>query len=297
METAVIPIRSRTVPRMSENFQFHLPDWSPQRLIREALVSHGFRHLSEEPIDPETAPWPVLRGILFAFLRHQQSNFDECLRWRARPDEAFRDELASRVHRAACAKYSWIRGDDPRPFPEEPDTTTRPLDKVSRQLADLHSVRDHLCSAIRDLRREGHREDQEILERQLLDVQADIDRLVRFFQVPKIIERESGNMASCMLVYAHAPEQQGEYFFATSSRFSANHLKPLGFRCSACCAHVMRLKQTQDFGQGYRMVVFSCHCLSLAVVCPPAGPGCPCPMTLGKWRDYCTKTEQGAASK
>ncbi len=76
------------------SFHFRLPDWTPQRLIREALVAHGFRHLGEEPIDPETAPWQVLRGIIFAALRRQHSNFDECLRRREGLDEAFRDEMA-----------------------------------------------------------------------------------------------------------------------------------------------------------------------------------------------------------
>ncbi len=263
------------------DFHFRLPDWSPQRLIREAVVAHGFRHLGEEPIDPETAPWQVLRGIIFAALRHQHSNFDECLRRREGLDEAFRDEMANRIYRSACAKYPWLRNDDPRPFPEETDTTTKPLDRASRELADLHSLRDQLTSAIRDLRREGRVKDQKVLEEQLAETQGEIDALTRFFQVPKIIERENGEQASRILTLAH--QEPGDYYFTGSRRFSPNHLTPLGFRCRECDAQAMRLKTPQDFGQGYRMVIFSCHCLSVAVVCPPAGRGRLAPLTRERW--------------
>ena len=42
---------------------FHLPDWPARRLVVEAAIAWGYRHLDEEPIDPYTSPWPKIALI------------------------------------------------------------------------------------------------------------------------------------------------------------------------------------------------------------------------------------------
>ena len=46
--------------------EIQLPNWPPRRLVTEALFAWGCRHLDEEYIDCDSAPWPVIR--MYAFL-------------------------------------------------------------------------------------------------------------------------------------------------------------------------------------------------------------------------------------
>jgi hypothetical protein len=98
---------------MSDNFNFRLPDWSPQRLAREAVCAWGFRHLGEEELRTETSPWPLVRGAILALLRHRLSDYDQQLRLRCEHDPKFRDELVVQVAAAAFRKYPWLGKEDP----------------------------------------------------------------------------------------------------------------------------------------------------------------------------------------
>jgi hypothetical protein len=140
------------------NTHLQFPDWPVKRLVAEAVVAWGFRHPESDFVNYRTAPWPQVRTAIFAFLRHQLSDFDEQLRVRYERDQALRDELVRQVNEAAFRKYPWL-ANDPRPFPEF-DESGLLLDNVAKQLADLHSLRQHLSSAIRDLKRMGNQRGQ-----------------------------------------------------------------------------------------------------------------------------------------
>jgi hypothetical protein len=277
---------------MSAQFHFQLPDWPPQRLVREAVMAWGLRHLDEKELNPDDSPWPLIRGAVLAFLRHQQSDYHERLRARCEYDKEFRDTLASQIAAAAFRKYPWLGVDDPRPFQESGDKPGLPFNEVSKSLANLHEIRDQLISAICDLQREGnHRVAIAALQIELEETRKKIDRFYRFLTAPKIRKSETGGDLTRAFLRVHAPDELGKYVFCTSKSPSPNHLKYLGFRCPRCNASVVRLKQAIAFGQGYgRMVVQSCHCLTFAIHCPE-GPGHLSPVTLEKWREYCAKID------
>jgi hypothetical protein len=161
---------------MTDAFRFHLPDWPPSRLSQEAVIAWSFRHLDEDKLDAESSPWPLIRGAILGLLRHRLSNFDERLRRRCEYDPAFRDDLAAQVAAAAYRKYPWLGKDDPRPFPET-DSVVLPFDALARQLADMHTLREHLVSAMRDLKRQGNHKGQiALLQAEIAKTQADIER-------------------------------------------------------------------------------------------------------------------------
>ena len=277
---------------MPTEFHFRLPDWPPQRLVREAVMACNLRHLEEKPLDFDSSPWPLIRGALLAFLRHQHSLYNERLRARCEYDKDFRDTLAAQIAAAAFRKYPWLGQDDPRPFPEPVSQPELPMDEISSRLADLHSHRDQLLSALRDLRRESACKAMlDALQSEIEEVTADIDRAYNFLSMPKIKSSSDGGGLVRAIVRVHEADQLGEYVFYATKQPSPNHLKYLGFHCSRCGASVMRLKQTVAFGQGFeRMVVQSCHCMFLAVMCPKDGPGRLRPLTREIWQKYLEET-------
>jgi len=273
---------------MPEDFHFRLPSWSPERLVKESVCAWGFRHLSEVPIDYETAPWPQVLGMILAYLRHTLTDFDERLRTRYEHDPKFRDEMAAQVAAAAFRQYPWLQ-DDPRPFPEA-ENSTLPLDELSRELADLHTLRDHLERAIRDLRRQGGRSDEITdLESELAETRRDIDACYGFLSAPKTLPEEGLTRA---MVAAHRKIEgvDPSYHFFSDKPVTPNRIEYIGFRCPRCHVAVARWKQIVPMGQGYRCVIFSCHCLTASIY-TPGGCGRIQPMTVEEWTRYCQRNK------
>jgi hypothetical protein len=132
------------------------------------------------------------------------------------------------------------------------------------------------------------------LQSEIEEVTADIDRAYNFLTMPKIKSSPYGDGLVRAIVRVHEPDQFGEYVFCAPKQPSPNHLKYLGFHCPRCEASVMRLKQTVAFGRGFeRMVVQSCHCMFLAVMCPKDGPGRLRPLTREIWQKYFEETPDG----
>jgi hypothetical protein len=253
---------------MPNNFHFRLPDWSPERLVKEAVCAWGFRHLSEPAVDYKTAPWPQVLGMILAYLRHNLTEYDERLRTRYEHDREFRDEMAAQVAAAAFRQYPWLR-DDPRPFPEGKSEPPLLLDTLSQELADLHTLRDHLERSIRDLRRQrGHPEDIVELEATLAETRREIDACYNFLSVPKDLPEEG---ATRTIVMAHSRE--ADYLFFSGKSIAPNRIEYVGFRCSRCGASVARWKQIVPMGQGYRCVTYSCHCLTASTTPLAAAAG------------------------
>ena len=74
--------------------EIQLPNWPPRRLMTEALFAWGCRHLDEEYIACDSAPWSLIRGAVLAFLRHQMTDYNDRLRARCEHDPGYRDQLA-----------------------------------------------------------------------------------------------------------------------------------------------------------------------------------------------------------
>lgn len=261
METVIPAVR------MATSFHFRLPDWTPQRLIAESLMAHNLRHLGELKLDSETTPWPRIKGAILAFLRHQQTSYNSKLLERCERDPELRDSLAREISASAHLRYPWLGKDDPRPFPVPEDARPAQLfTELARDLAHDHTVRDQLHSAIRDLKREGKLAQVEALKVTLAGVEQRIKRSYEILTSPKY-----GDQSSRTFDVSHAPEEMGRYYFFDDRQPTPNRYHFVGFRCKECSAPVVRLKQPMDFGQGWRMVIHSCFCRSLATVCPPAG--------------------------
>jgi hypothetical protein len=250
---------------MSAELQLRLPNWPPRRLVIEALTAWGLRHLDEEIIDYRSAPWPVIRGVVIAFLRHQLTDYDDCLRARCEHDPAFRDQLAQQVERAAYRQYPWF-ATDPRPFPEVSEDGLF-FDLVARQLADLSCVRNHMLSAAQDLRRAGGSPDQiASLRRKAADIRATIQGMYTFFSRPKMGSDAEGEYTHPIILPRYGAKR---YDFFGARPLSPSHIQYIGIKCPQCEVSVARRKQLIDLGQGFhRVAVFSCFCLTYAVYLP-----------------------------
>jgi hypothetical protein len=268
----------------SRTNNFHFPDWPPQRLAKEAVCAWGLRHLSEPPVDYAAAPWPVVRGMIFAYLRHSLTEYDEHLRTRYEHDPKFRDEMAAQVAAAAFRQYPWLR-DDPRPFPEAESEPPLLFDTLSRELADLHTLRDHLVRAIHDLRRQGGRNDEITeLEATLAETRRDIDACYKFLSSLSSLKTLPEKANTRTIVMAHS--RIDGYNFFSGKPVAPNRIEYVGFCCPGCGASVARWKQIIPMGQGYRCLIFSCHCLT-ALIHTSGGGGRIRPMTVKYWTRYC----------
>jgi hypothetical protein len=257
------------------SLSFHLPEWPASRLVYEAVVAWNFRHLDEEPLDIDSAPWPLIRGAVLAFLRHNLTDYDDRLRRRCEHDPAYRDALASQIAQAALRKYPWL-DNDPRPFPEAAEDSLL-LDTVAKHMEQLHSLRDQMLSAARDLRRSGG-SPQHIagLQREAAGVAEQIRQAYDFLIAPKI---SADGTATRSLVIERT---NGAYFFHSKGELPLNRIHFVGFTCPRCQASVAQRKGFISLGQGYdRVVVWSCHCLTFCVYQPPRARVAP--MTLEHW--------------
>jgi hypothetical protein len=244
------------------------------------VLSFNLRHLDGPLLDPETSPWPLLRGALLAFLRHRTSNYEE--RLRGEYNQELRDLLADEIARSALRKYPWIAKDDPRPFAEEEEDQAPIFTVMARDLAHDHGIRDQLVSAIGDLKREGGKHAQiKTLQKTLATIERRIEQNYQILSGPKYSHDTQGSQSRAFMV-PHLPEEIGNYYFFDHRPVTPNRYHYQGFRCQQCNALVVQLKQPVNFGQGFLMVVSSCFCHTLAAVCPPAGRRLK-PLTVESW--------------
>lgn len=258
--------------------RIELPSWPAYRLVYEAVLTFNMRHLRDQ-LDAESSPWIEVHNAVLKFLRHRLSSYDQQLHDHATFDQEYRDELAAEIRTAAYRKYDWLRKDvDPRPLPEPPQSRLF-FDRRASELADLHTIKDQLHSAIRDLRCAGvdRREEIQSLQLSLAEIEQEIDEKFCLFRT----EPATKGTGNCLL---GAHNATGYYF--GGRKLSENYTRYAGFRCPNCRAAVMRTKQAVACGQGRRMIAFSCHCLAFSV--DPPGPGYALkPVTLERWAEFC----------
>lgn len=250
--------------------KFELPNWPPRRLLDEAVLAHNLRHLDRSTrLDSGTSSWSDLQNCVLRFLRHQLCEYDAELARRAEYDPVFRDSLAREIASRAFRQYPWL-GSDPRPLPPEAQSELV-FDRLSEQSTTLHALRDQLVSAIKSLQRS--RSDAEApakiraLKAELTDVRKTIrDHFAMLtFTTPS---EEYGRV----LFQSH--QVVGSYSFG-GRELAENYLLYAGFRCPLCQALVLRTKRPINFGQGRRMIAYSCHCQSYAIDPPASGYGHP----------------------
>jgi hypothetical protein len=236
-----------------------LPNFTPKRLVEEAVIAHNLRHL--EQLDPVTAPWSVLTNVIVAYLRHAWTDNDQ--RLSGVYDRELRDKLAAKVAKAAFQKFPWLR-EDPRPFPE---TTVTPLafDEAATHLSYLYGLVDQLTAGIWDLRslpstpetRKRIRDLSEILTG-TRDAIAEHDRLFAPAQPNEVND----------YLAVRSPEKLGQYMF-NGGGLAMNYLNFVGFDCPNCNYAVLVTKRPTSFGQGRKLSAYSCGCLTYAVDPPP----------------------------
>ena len=234
-----------------------LPPWPMSRLLSEACAYWNIQH-PEAPADPVTSNWPLLYNAVHAYLRHEQTGYD-----RALTAGADRDALRHQITQEAATRYRWLRVErDPRTPEQSRRKENRPLNRFSRQLADLTGDRAQLTQAIAHERRTSARGWQERLKKaqeRLENVNAQIKKLNSLFFTPTLERREDGMVQLCTLVHMHGVPG---YSFA-ERELPPNYTRSAGFKCPQCGMTVLRSKCPVPVGAGRQMVAFSCHCYSL----------------------------------
>jgi hypothetical protein len=166
----------------SESFQdCHFPNWTKERLIREAGACWNLQH---DPADPETCEWALAYNATLAFLRHWQSGYDEAL---AVGED--RDELHQSINEAARLRYPWLRlSRDPRteraePFSEKPIYAQR-----SKDLSEMISEKNHLIRVKQELRkafRPDYKQRVDEINAEIREIEATVAKLTKSFKIDK----------------------------------------------------------------------------------------------------------------
>jgi len=263
-----------------------LPNWPPERLVREAVLAWNLRHPGKE--FSATSPWPDLCAAVHRFLRHQHSVYDQTLDALAGYDAEVRDELAEAIYQLARAQYPWLRSEtDPRPFPKALAVPDLLFDKRSYALSEVHTRISHLESALRDLQHKTGVWDQ------VHQLRAELSEL-------RQIAREEFKALTQTVPqsYAHSTtyvrRKERAYYYGGLA-LPESYTCYAGFRCSACDMAVMQTKRAVPVGQGRRWLVFSCGCTSYAVAPAPAGYRLE-PVTAAFWAQLRLEHEQDAES-
>jgi hypothetical protein len=252
-----------------------LPDWPARRLLDEACFYYNLRHPAET-IAERTAPWGRCVGAILAFLRHEFSDYDAELAGTF--DPAKRDALAAEIAEAAYGKYRWLRR-DPRETPEfnpvpAPDDARKPLDRRAARLAELRSfaqaVQRYLDSDCPPERRAE-------MERRLGTLRTRIDR---DFDIFTPVDKES---RKDFTKGDFRPTRTGADYDFFGYDLYPNRWRATEISCPACGQRVLQTKSPLDLGQGRRMHVLTCHCVTGIVVPPPPGKRSSMIITVEDW--------------
>lgn len=264
--------------------ELRLPDWPPRRLFYEAVFYYNLRHPGAQ-IHERTAPWNQCVGAILAFLRHDLSNYDAELAGEF--DPAKRDALAAEISEAAYKRYRWLRK-DPRETPEfnppESDDPRKPLDRRAARLAELrtlaHAVQRYLDNDCPPERREE-------MERRLRTLRTRIERDYDLFTP---MEEKMMTKGDFRLT------RTGEDYDFFGHQLYPNRWVALPITCPACGERVLQTKSPLDVGQGRRMHVLTCHCVTGIVVPPPPGKRLYLIMTLEEWERILKSFKDAAAA-
>jgi hypothetical protein len=231
------------------------PNWSMERVLREACSAHNALH-PETWVDPVTTSWKQLYPLVMAFLRHELSTYDQSLQ----TGTSDRNQLRTDISASARKFYRWLRKDkDPRTVqsapPEEPENF-KIFNALSGYGCDLRSQRDQLLMARRKC---APGADRRLLNEDLCEVNRRIDKIDSAFN-GDYLDLPLEHKDFRILILAH----EGEYFFA-GRQLPSSYIKPTDFNCVACHQRVWRTKTPIDLGNAIRMTTFACHCLSFSV--------------------------------
>src|SRR6267142_2598887 len=232
--------------------QISLLHWPPVRLVRESILNHNLRHPATE-LDAEKRPWPEIVPVIYAFVRHELTNYDAELRVQTEGayDEEKRNRLVAQVTARARAAFPWLRR-DPRPFPQEKKSLE--LDETARRLADLRTLEYHIKQVLSETR---DRERRKELKEKLGNTRQRIANLTSAFDSsPPPSDRH-------IWVLSRKTQTGAEYDWF-GYRFHLNHLELFGFTCPLCGASVMETKRAFPFGQGQKRFFDSCYCVCIA---------------------------------
>jgi len=264
---------------------FQLPDWAPRRLFFEAVFYYNLRH-SEDPIREEESPWPRCVGAILAFLRHEFTDYDTELEGEF--DQAKRDALAAEVAEAAYRRYRWLRK-DPRETPEfnpPPPPDGKPLDRRAAFLAEsrtlAHALQRYLDTDCPPERRAE-------MTRRLATLRKRIDRDYDIFTPIDTGPGKGFTKGDFRLT------RTGTDYDFFGHRLYPNRWRATPVTCPACGQRVLQTKSTLDLGQGRRMHVITCHCVTGFMVPPPPGKRL-FDMTLEEWERILKGFKEEAAS-
>jgi hypothetical protein len=178
---------------------------------------------------------------------------------------AEREELRTRISRAAAAAYPWLRPErDPRTEQTSVLTLERPFDRFSSELSTLVGERARITETLsleRRRRTPGWRERLEQAETRLAKINTRIEKLNAHFQCSAQRD-EHGRIGVKPLCHVHA--RPDHYDFA-GRNLPQNYITSAGFRCPECGQLVLHTKVPIPVGAGRKELVFSCHCISVLI--------------------------------
>jgi hypothetical protein len=82
----------------------NLPNWSPQRLLRESVADFNLRHPDSAALDAKSSDWPVLCRTIHKFVRHRLTDYEEQLGRCSGYKPALRETYTSLSVREGCAR-------------------------------------------------------------------------------------------------------------------------------------------------------------------------------------------------
>lgn len=232
----------------------HIPQWNHLRLLREACATWNVRHPdTPASLGPE-CEWPLLVNVVHSFLRHQCTNYDVIVCPENRED--LRGQIAAEVRKI----HPWlVSHTDPRRYGKATAAKLTPLkyfDRLSQQSVELLTKRSALSQALH-----GARGD----ERKRLQIEfAHINQQFEDVQRPLRTVATEGPFKDTRLSVARRSVEVHQYWFIAPNLFPC-HLKNLDFHCSECRQRVQQSKRAVDLGAGIRLVVTSCHCMTIAI--------------------------------
>ena len=232
--------------------QISLLHWPPQRLVRESVLNHNLRH-PEARLDEEESPWEVIVAVIYAFVRHELTDYDAELAAQTEGayDEGKRNALAARITARTLRAFPWLK-QDPRPFPAQERGLE--LDDNARRVANLRTLEYHVKQVLADTREAGRKKE---LRAKLTEIR---DRIARF---DDLFDRSPLPSARHIRIYSRETETGADYDWFCYD-FHLNYLQYVGFSCPVCGAPIMAVKRAVPFGQGRKRYFISCYCVCIA---------------------------------
>jgi hypothetical protein len=235
------------------DMQISLLQWPPQRLVRESILNHNLRH-PEAPLDAEKSDWADIVPVIYAFVRHELTNYDAELRVEGIYDEDKRNALAARVAARARTAFPWLK-QDPRPFPKPPKGLE--LDDAARRLANLRTREYHLLQVLADIRDSAWKKE---LKKELDNCRQKIENFTIPFKVTPPSEADKYVGA-----YSRKTDTGTDYDWFGHRFDHFNYLEFVGFTCPVCRVSVLQTKRAVSLGQGRKRFLVSCHCVCVAM--------------------------------